>query len=909
MKKNISINLQGIIFHVEDDGYEVLSRYLQEVKAHFASYQGHEEIVADIEGRIAELFAARISPAKQVITLADVQEMTAKMGRVSDFNTSPDEDEEPAAPHSAAGGSTFGPNGPFGPRGTFGTDGPFGPKGPFGSGFATDADGQPRRLYRDLAHRKIAGVCAGLAQYFLINPLWLRLGFLAFLLLPNFFFTFGHFDGPWRHNLGLGQFALISYVVLWIALPKRYDAPEPIDTLSSTGPLAGRKFYRDTDAGKVGGVSAGLAAYFNVDVTIIRVLFLATTLVGGTGFIVYIILWIVVPEARTVSEKMQMRGDAVTLSGIDSNLRNAEADGPVGLNRPVGAFFENAAREARPALGFVGGALRIVVGAILLLSAIGLLIPLSLALGTLLGLLPHDTVSLGEPSTKYMLLHDVPAWGVVSAFLALGVPALALLLLSLRLLLRRSVLSTSGSVLLLGLWLAGLVGTGAAIAQYVQANKAVASYSTTRELEYQPGPGLVLAVRDQDHDRFVRDIRLRLAPADSNAAVRIEQEFSARGRSQNAARLTAQNSILYNYAQRDSTLTLDQGIELKENMPFRNQQLTLTLHLPLGKVYTLTPAFLELLDNDDFTDHRRPDTGEDAAPYRARFTRQGRFTCLGCASSENGTSSTDEGDNDENDGDEVVKFDVNGNRMRVRVNTDGDQPRVSVETDAASFSPEPGHYGAGRKTLSDPGEFSEIEANGALHVVVRAGSEYKVEAAGRPEDLRALRLRHDGNRVMLGQGSGDFDLFSLGDHNTHEVLVTVTLPRLRELTLNGACQADVAGFHQSEDLRLEARGASAVRLAAEVPTLSLELRGASRADLTGRAQRLDLEGHGASQVEALGLSASQVKANLHEASQASVRATETLDVDLGSGSQMKYAGDPRIEQNLSSGSSLEQVRD
>jgi len=95
MKKNISINLQGIIFHIEDDGYEVLSRYLHEVKAHFASYQGHEEIVADIEGRIAELFSARLSAVKQVITLTDVEEMTAKMGRVSDFASEPDEDDEP----------------------------------------------------------------------------------------------------------------------------------------------------------------------------------------------------------------------------------------------------------------------------------------------------------------------------------------------------------------------------------------------------------------------------------------------------------------------------------------------------------------------------------------------------------------------------------------------------------------------------------------------------------------------------------------------------------------------------------------------------------------------------------------------------------------------------------------------
>ncbi|UOQ77808.1 hypothetical protein MUN84_03875 [Hymenobacter sp. 5516J-16] len=61
MKKNISINLQGMIFHIEEDGYDVLSRYLAEVKAHFSGYRGHEEIVADIESRIAELFAARLS--------------------------------------------------------------------------------------------------------------------------------------------------------------------------------------------------------------------------------------------------------------------------------------------------------------------------------------------------------------------------------------------------------------------------------------------------------------------------------------------------------------------------------------------------------------------------------------------------------------------------------------------------------------------------------------------------------------------------------------------------------------------------------------------------------------------------------------------------------------------------------
>ena len=112
MKKNISINLQGIIFHIEDDGYEVLSRYLQEVKAHFASYQGHEEIVADIEGRIAELFAARLSVSKQVITLADVEQMTAKMGRVSDFQREDDDEEAAEAAAARAAQPGAGPTPP-----------------------------------------------------------------------------------------------------------------------------------------------------------------------------------------------------------------------------------------------------------------------------------------------------------------------------------------------------------------------------------------------------------------------------------------------------------------------------------------------------------------------------------------------------------------------------------------------------------------------------------------------------------------------------------------------------------------------------------------------------------------------------------------------------------------------------
>jgi phage shock protein PspC (stress-responsive transcriptional regulator) len=888
MKKNISINLQGIIFHLEDDGYEVLSRYLHEVKAHFASYQGHEEIVADIEGRIAELFSARLSVNKQVITLTDVEEMTAKMGRVSDFNTSPDEDEdtytEPAAASPGAGRNFAG--------------------GP--SPAAAAADTEPRRLYRDLAHRKIAGVAAGLAQYFRVNPLLVRLIFLALVLLPNVFGLYDHFPGTgmFRHRFDFGGLALITYVVLWVALPKREDAPEPIDTLDFGGKLTGRKLFRDTDNGKVGGVSAGLAAYFQTDVVLVRVLFLIGLFLGGSTFLIYLVLWAVVPEARTVSEKMQMRGDAVTLSGIDNNLRSNTFEGdPATPNRPLGTYLETAARQARPAVSFIGTLIRWLVAAYLIFTGGSLLVGILVALGAALSIIPFTAIESTRNGFMFddsfgAVVRNLPPWGAIAGALALGIPSLAMVLLGVRLLLRRSVLSRTMSLSLLGLWLLGVVGSAAAGLQVAREFQAKDTYTTTVRLKPILGPGIVLDSRNvEDHFQWVD---LNLAPADSGAAPFVEEEFRARGRSEEAARLTAQQTINYNITQRDSTIIFDQGTTLKSNAVFRDQKLTLTLHLPLNKIYRLTPLFIEHLEDKDFTSRRRP-SGERT--YRARFTREGKFTCLDCPPSDN-----DEDHDNDNNNDEVVDLDVNGNSMKVRVNTDGDSPKVRVDTNTERFNPDPSHYGSGRKTLNGGEEFTEVEVHGAFRVLVRPGEGYKAEVAGRPADLSDVRLDRQGSRLVVRYRSGG-GLFSGFDMSRHPMLVQVTLPRLQHLQLSGACQADVSGF-RDENLRVEASSASSVRLDVHVPRLELNVSSASQADVTGTADELDIDGSSASQVEARGLRASRVTLDLSSASQAQVHATDELKADLSSGSTASYTGHPsNVQKDLSSGSTLEPDND
>ena len=888
MKKNISINLQGIIFHIEDDGYEVLSRYLQEVKAHFASYQGHEEIVADIEGRIAELFAARILPTKQVITLADVEEMTAKMGRVSDFQTAPDEDDEPAYAGSANSQSAG-----------------FGGAGYAGATAATAAaDTEPRRLYRDLAHRKIAGVCAGLAHYFRVNPLVVRLVFVLLVVLPNTIDGFDHVPGTrfFRHEFDFGGLAILAYIILWIVLPKRTDAPAPIDTLDLGGALSGRKLFRDTDAGQVGGVAAGLAAYFRTDVVLIRVLFLVGLFLGGSSLLIYLVLWVVVPEARTVSERMQMRGDAVTLSGIDNSLRAnpLDPDAPAPANRPVGTFVESTFRNAQPALGFIGTLIRWAVAGLLIFMGGSWLFGVVIALGAALSIIPFTAIEQTHNGFMFddsfgALARNLTPWGAVAGGLLLGIPSLAMILLGLRLILRRPVLSRTASSVLLGLWLLGIVGSVVAAFEVAANYRTRAAYTTTQTLLPVAGRSIVLDSRNLEE--HFSSVRFSIVAADSNAAPQVEKEFLARGRTADAARLTAQQSMLYTITQRDSTIVFDQGFLLRDTAPFRNQKLNLTLHLPLGKTYRLTPLFREHLDDDNFVGDHAPDGDRD---YRAVLTAQGKFRCLDCPA--NNSDSEDENDGDDNN-DEVVNLGLNGTKMQVHVNTGGDDPKIRITTETADFSTNPAHYGSTRRSLNEPGEFSEIEAHGNVRVLVRQGESYSVQAAGHADDVRDLTMSTDGDRLTLRNHHND-NLFSL---NSDPLLITITMPRLRHLDLNGACQANVSGF-RDEDLRVQASGASTARFDVAVPHLDVELNGASRADFRGRADELKVDCSGTCQVSALALKTQRATVELSGISQAEVFASESLKVDLSGSSHVSYAGDPgTIEKDLNGTSSLEQA--
>jgi len=877
MKKNISINLQGIIFHIEEDGFEVLSRYLAEVKAHFANYRGHEDIVADIEGRIAELFSVRLTPMQQVISLDDVQAMMAKMGRVSDFAPDADEDDEATetttSTNASAGfGSTTG-NASAG----------------FGSAAAAPeaapvADG-PKRLYRDMANRKVAGVAAGIAQYFAVNPLWIRLGFVFATLFSPAIRVWGNYHGDGHLEIG-GWFA-IAYIVLWIVLPKRYDAPTPSDVLLTSGPLAGRRLYRDTDSGKVAGVGAGLAAYFNVDVTLVRVILLAGLFAGGFTFVLYIILWIVLPEAKTVSDKLRMRGDAMTLESFDSSARNnAFTDGPATTNRPVGAFVEDAARGLRPAVNFVGSAIRVFAGIMLTIIGFGFLVALAIGLGAGIGLLPHSqNIVLGD-APAHVMLNGIPTWGLLAGFLAFGIPALSLLLSGLNLLFRLSIMNRTVSLSLLGLWLLSIVGVAMAFAQQSREYQFDAQVEQLERYPKLTTPVLMLDSRRVDR-QWEQHVDLNLAATDSGRVVEVLRTLSSKGPSEEVARRNALTTIDYTIrTSGDSSLVLDDHFSFLPDAKYRSQELAVTLRLPRDRTFRISRSFAyDLLDDDDFVNDHRP---EDPEVHQYRL-RGNKLECIGC---------TDEqlGKDEDDDSDVNVNIDADDSSNDEGDSNDEDSDSKTGITlnygGAPAFDTDLNSYGSGRRSFSETG-FTRVSVVGGYRVVVRHADAFKIEAAGDESVLNDLRLEMDGSELQIKPRTIGSSFFGGNrSRSQSKVLIAISMPSVERLELAGAVHADLGGFERQDELRVEQAGASHLRLNGNYGTLRLEQAGACRTTATGHADELRLEAAGACELAGASLQTRSAVVNVAGICKARLNVSQSIKGDAVGASEIAYSGKP-----------------
>lgn len=188
MKKTVTINLGGVVFYIDEDAYQLLKEYLDNIRIYFKNHHGEAEIVSDIEARFSELLSQDISHHNQSIVIGQVEAVIKRIGKPEDFDTQSEEVDREESNDSSNSDKKQSSDYSF-------------------------SEFQRRKLYRNPDDKIIGGVAGGLAAYFRIDSTIARLVLVALM-----FVTFGA--------------TCLAYIVMWILVPQ---ADTAIDKLNMYG--------------------------------------------------------------------------------------------------------------------------------------------------------------------------------------------------------------------------------------------------------------------------------------------------------------------------------------------------------------------------------------------------------------------------------------------------------------------------------------------------------------------------------------------------------------------------------------------------------------------------------------------------------------------------------------------------
>ncbi|MBT8267515.1 MAG: PspC domain-containing protein [Bacteroidia bacterium] len=583
MNKTVNINLAGIFFHIDEDAYSKLQRYLDAIKRSFTDSQGRNEIIADIEARIAELFNERVQNEKQVVSIKEVDEVIAIMGQPEDYMV----DDE-------------------------------------------------------------------------------------------------IFD----------------------------DEPKKQRASSS------RKLFRDTDNAYIGGVSAGLAHYFNIDTLWIRLAWVILFFGMGTGVLLYILLWVLMPAAESTADKLAMSGKPINITNIEEKVKEGFSNVKDSLDdvadrvkngdyEKVGNKVKSTSRSFFDALGnvimfffkIIGkfiGIILIIVGATTLFALIVSLLSVGVA-----DMFHFDGFNFAD----VVYASTLPIWIIsILALFAVGIPFFFIFILGLKILVNNlKPLNRMVNITLLGLWLASIITLAIFAAREVQDFAREASVTDKQVINIAAADTLKVSMvgnefyndyvyRDYDYDlvtdendnKLIYSSNVRLifrSTKDSLGYIKVDK--SARGPKYSAAKARA-NAINYNYALNGNTLNLDGYFLMDAENKFRDQEVEIIVYLPEGTIlyaddntysfHRNSSSYRDILDNG-FEEHYLEIIDQDVR-------------CLDCPGDKNYKVQIDIKDDDstfkyDEDGLEIKDADVN---IKVnRSDSDDEDADVKVKIDSSGI--------------------------------------------------------------------------------------------------------------------------------------------------------------------------------------------------------------------------------
>ena len=788
MKKNISINISGIIFHIEEDGYENLRRYLDSINKYFSTFEDSTEIMADIESRIAEIFLSKLNEGKQVITLEDVNALITTMGSVSDFKAAEETDagsgpsSAPPPPHANAGSATG----------------------------AAYTYAPPKSLMRDQKRKILGGVCSGIANYMNVDALWVR---LIFAILA---FAWG--------------LTIFIYIIMWIVVPGSYELNET---------EVGKKMYRDPERKVLGGVSGGVASYLNIDILAVRILFVLLAIAGGFGFFLYIILWVILPEARTLTDRMQMQGEPVTLSNIESSLKkNQESQAAEESDlakvllfpfRVIGMVLQALAK----AIGPLAEALRVLVGIFIVGVGLALLFSLLVAGGAAIGIFSSSMVNMPIPGHYAdvnlpvdAFIRAFPGWTILAGFLAAIIPALMIILLGISVIARRIVFSPGVGWAMFVVFLISLGLLSVGIPQIVYAFKESAEYEI--QATYTPtGKTAVLKVREVGMDDY--DGASLTLKGHNEKNFKLVQQFRSQGKTR-AQAIENAKMVNYNVEVQDSVFTFDSNITFSPDAIFRGQELDMILYIPYEYPFTLNESSSIFIDQYIDWNYRDGNTW--------KMTERG-LECITC-------------------------------------------PAPSEEEIA----------------MEELRDFDQIDLNGIFDVRIHQGSEYAVEMKGPDAQKKMYKIYRSGKTLVIDfEGKRNFNWDMKRDNVINDqVYISITTPHLEKLEATGFGSIEFEDL-ETPEMEFEVRGPIDIDGRLNSQHVVIHLSGKADLDIEGHSERMNADVEFASSLNAYDFEVQEANVEVRGASSAKLNVTRRLEIEEGMASDIDYRGNPEVITN------------
>lgn len=830
MKKNISINISGIIFHIEEDGYAQLKEYLETINNYFSNYEDSTEIIADIESRVAEIFLSKLDDGKQIINQEDVQSLIDTMGTVADFEAL--EDDEPAPTKEE-------------PTAEEKQEEKEKQKEEQRAHDAEDPGKQ--KLHRDEKRKVIGGVAAGIAYYFSIDPLWIRL--IAVLLLLNIFLSF------------MSGAVLITYIILWIVIPGSTTLGDDEEV---------KKMFRDPDNQVLGGVSSGIAAYFAADVTLIRLIFVLSIFLGGTGLIIYIILWMITPVAKSLTDKMQMQGEPVTLSNIEHNVKkslkreegeeSAVAKVLLFPFRLIAALFTALGGLLGPFSRVLMDVVRVFAGIVVTMIGVSGMVSLFVAAGVLLGLFTGfgDWISATFLPAG-ILAESVSGFTFLAVFLTAFIPFLVMCLLGISIVTKRMVLRAPLGWSIFGVWVICLISLSIAVPSVVGEFRNEGSFRESRTFDLNRAEPILLTLDYVDFSGIdATSLKLR---GHEDSVVRLDLRYEAHGRSRQEAEKNAQ-MITYEVRQKDNELIFDSDYSFKTRSKFRAQELDMTLYIPYNQKFVMDDDMVDIIERTFNRNGYR--NWQITTSNEWIFTEDDGLDCLTCSERYNSRGLLDRGDRE-------------NSRPKSKTKRKEKYKIKSYDGEPMSF---------------DIRDFDELEVGGIYNVYITQGDDYAIEVKGRERYKQDVLIKKYGNILEIDMAGRKWDILKdLDDEFRLDVIIT--MPGLEKINSKGLSYFELKDF-EVDDLEIDLGGASSGEMNLEARELKIYLNGASSLELEGESQYLEVDVSGASTLKAYDHESETVEVSASGASNVRVNANRRLSVDANGLSTVRYKGDADV---------------